>query len=585
MTRLPLLLATLAACGPAPQADPEVAIQPSEGDAPVAGDAGTPPAKESRPTALHFVDGTAASGLGGFQQLNGSPEKHLISESFGAGVALVDVDGDGDLDAYLTNGGPAMGDDRVVADALYLNDGSGQFVDGTVAAGLGDTLWSYGVCAADFDGDGDLDLYVTNRGANRLYVNDGRGVFTDRAEAAGVAVPEWSTGAVFFDYDRDGDLDLYVVNHIDFDKEQMHASGKRMQYFNEDVYYGPLKLDGASDRLFRNTGQGTFEDVSELSGIGAVAMFGFQAVCFDYDQDGWLDLYVANDSNPNVLWRNTGQGTFEDVASTAMVALSQAGDPQAGMGVAVGDFNGDLLSDLFVTNFSEDYFNLYERSSRGRFRDVTARARLHQATMPLLGWACAFEDFDSDGDEDLFAANGHVFPQVDNLRREETTYLQRNSLFENEGARFGIPDGAGGPGFSIAAASRGAAIGDVDGDGDRDILIGNLDGPPSLLLNEGQGCGQSLLVKLVGSAPNTAAIGARVQVKAGGATQLRLAGTQSGFLSTGSPRLHFGLGTQPSVELLSIIWPDGSQAQFEGVAAGAVVITQGAGLQRADPVD
>jgi hypothetical protein len=542
-----------------------------------------PVAEDSAPSALYFVDGTATSGLGAFQQRNGSADKNLIHESFAAGLALVDLNGDGHLDVYLTNGGPEQGSDEAVSNALFLGDGLGHFVKAGEGSGVGDTLWSYGVNAVDFDGDSDLDLYVTNRGPNRLYRNDGTGHFEDVAAGAGVAVEEWSTGSVFFDYDRDGDLDLYVVNHIDFDLQSVHEQGLRMHYFNQEVYYGPLGLDGEADRLFRNQGDGTFADVSDSSGIGAVAMFGFQAVTFDYDEDGWPDLYVANDSNPNLLWRNKGDGTFEELAARAGVALSATGDPQAGMGVAVGDYDGDLRSDLYVTNFAEDYFNLYRRTERGMYRDVTARARLHQATMPLLGWACAFADFDADGDLDLFAANGHVFPQVDLLGRQETLYLQRNSIFENTSdGGFGVPEGGGGPGFELQTASRGAAVGDVDGDGDLDLLVGNLDGPPSLLLNKGVGLGHSLQVDLVGKGPNTGAVGARVVARVGEKKMLRLCGTQSGFLSSSPATLHWGLGKASQVDELQVTWPDGSEESFSGVEAGHVSITQGSGLTRTD---
>jgi len=365
------------------------------------------PAPSSAEAPFHFVDATSESGLGVFRQVSGSAAKPYINESFGAGVALVDVDGDGDLDVYLTNGSTQAAVDSEKsagpADALYLNDGSGHFEDGTLAAGLGDQRWTYGVTVGDYDGDGDLDLYITNDGPNRLYRNRGDGTFEDVTAETGVGDTRWGTGATFLDYDRDGDLDLYVANHIAFDRAAIVEQGLREKYFDADVYYGPGGLDAVADVLYRNDGE-RFTDVSEESGIGAVALYGFHVVSFDHDQDGWPDLYVANDSTPNLLWRNRGDGTFEDVAPRAGVALSLSGDPQAGMGVAVGDYNGDGVADLYVTNFSEDYFTLYQGGARHLYRDVTTRANLYRETLASLGWATGFEDFDADGDLDLYVA-------------------------------------------------------------------------------------------------------------------------------------------------------------------------------------
>ena len=563
-------LPMLAACGEAP----------APGGASGASGALETPA----PSRLRFVDGTRASGLDAFRQRNGSPDKMLVDESFGAGVALVDVDGDGDLDAYLTNGGTGQESNGAApADALFLNDGAGHFTDGTEAAGLGDRLWSYGVTAADYDGDGDADLYVTNHGPNRLYRNDG-GTFVDVASELGVADARWSTGARFFDFDRDGDLDLYVANHIAFDRASVAAQGLREDYFDLEVYYGPLGLDPAPDALYRQESDGTFTDVSLESGIAARPLFAFQVVTFDWDRDGWPDLYVANDSTPNVLWHNRRDGTFEDVALGCGVALSSAGSPQAGMGVAVGDFDGDGREDLYVTNFSEDYFTLYRGGERGIFRDVTTRANLYRPTLHALGWAAFLEDFDADGDLDLFAANGHVFPQVDRLGRR-TRYRQRNQLFENlSGGRFRLPPDGGGPGLAVEAASRGAAVGDVDGDGDRDVLVGNLDGPPTLLLNESRG-GETLVVRLVGAAGNLDAVGARVVARVGERRLLRLVGVGSGFLSASDPRLHLGLGSAKGVDELVVTWPDGSVTEVADVAAGRVVtVAHGRGVVGEEPL-
>jgi len=523
------------------------------------------------PSTLSLVDGTADAGLDGYRNANGTPENRTIDESFGAGVALFDADGDGDLDAFVVGGdGP---------DAYFENDGRGSFTERAAEVGLTGDGWGYGVLARDHDGDGDVDLYVTQRGPNRLYENRG-GTFVEVAAERGVADARWSTGACFLDYDRDGDLDLYVANHIELDKE---AAGSRSQdFFGLEVYYGPLGLEAQPDALYRQEADGTFTDVSEETGVGDVAYFSFQVVAFDWDGDGWQDLYVANDSTPNVLWHNQAGAGFEDVARRNGVALSVSGDPQAGMGVAVGDPNGDGNDDLYVTNFSEDYFTLYQGQGGGRFRDATAPSGLYSVTLASLGWGTVFEDLDADGDQDLFVANGHVFPQVDELGRQ-TRYRQRNQLFENVSeaagtSRFREPTGGGGAGLALEAVSRGVAVGDVDGDGDRDVLVGNLDGPVSLLRNESAG-GAALVLELIGAGGNRDAVGARVAATCAGRTLTRTVGDGSGFLSSSSPRVHLGLGQASGASGVTITWTDGSTAALGDLAAGKrYTITQGEGV-------
>ncbi len=572
MRSWPALVLLASACGDEGGAHP-----PPE---PVAGP-GVHPAAESRaersahaPEPFRFVDVTHASGLGGFQQRSGDPAKGYIVETVGGGVALVDVDLDGDLDAYLTNGsffGATAGD--APRDALYLNDGAGTFRDATEASGLGDRGWTCGVRVVDFDADGWPDLYLTNYGPNVLYRNDGDGTFTDVTAAAGVGDPGWSTGACFLDHDNDGDLDLYVANYLEFDEARFLAERPTIHYQGVEVMQGPRGLPEAYDTFYVNRGDGTFRDASEELGVRAKKLFGFQCVAFDADRDGWVDVYVANDSVENLLWHNREGSGFEDRAFLTGLALSMAGKPQAGMGVALGDYDGDLVPDLYVTNFADDYFTLYRGTPRNYWVDATHRLRLADVTRSALGWGCGFEDLDSDGDLEIFVAAGHVYPQVDEID-VGSTYRQQNLLLAYDGATFERV--AGGPGFELAAASRGAAVGDVDADGDLDLLFGNLDGPPTLLRNDTPQ-GNALRLLLVGRGGNREAVGARVVVTVGERRHLRLVATAQGFLSSSSPWLHVGLGDAERADAVDVTWPDGTTETLGPVAAGgALTIVQGA---------
>ena len=568
---LALLLApALGGCGAEEEPPPAPVASP-----PATTDGGTASAAP-----FLFVDVAEAAGIGAFVQENGDDKKLLISESVGGGVAFLDYDGDGDLDLYLSNGsrhgGFPVGEEPT--DALFANLGDGTFVDRTAEAGLGDTNWTMGVRVVDFDGDRRPDLYLTNHGPNVLYHNRGDGTFEDVTESAGVGDPGWSTGACFLDYDRDGDLDLYVANYVEFDADAIVAEGKFEEYRGERVYYGPRGLDGARDRFYENQGDRTFRDVSAAVGVDGPRSYGFQALAFDYDEDGWLDIYVANDSMANALWRNDGEGHFEDVAMRAGLALSLDGGPQAGMGIALGDYDGDLAFDLYVTNFAEDYFTLYHGEGEGFFTDVTQRAGLSGPTFSSLGWGCGFEDFDSDGDQDLFAICGHVFPQVD-LFPFATAYCQRNLLFENDGGRFREVGASSGPGFALEQVSRGAAVGDFDEDGDLDLLVGNIDGMPALLRNDTPPRGNWVKVLLVGAGANTDAIGARIVGTYAGGKVHRLAGANCGFLSSNDPRLHLGLGQTERIDKLQVLWPDGTEETVRDLPAGhLVVIEQGQGI-------
>ncbi len=532
------------------------------------------------PPALWLEDGSADAGLGGFSNLSGAADKPYVTDSFGAGVALLDYDGDGALDVFLVGGGSADRGGRPIGakDGLYAGLGDGRFVEVTAEAGIERRGWSYGALAADLDGDGWTDLFVTCRGRNTFWRNQGDGTFADHTLAAGFAHVEWSAGAAVLDYDRDGDLDLWVVGHIDFDPQAIDAAGPGETYLGQPVYSGPRGLPAIADRLYRNEGDGSFADVSEQAGITSQRAPGFQAVVLDFDRDGWPDVYVANDSKPNQLWRNDGEGRFADVALITGCALSLDGGAQASMGVAVGDVQGDGELDLFVTNFSEDSATLYSGQGADGFRDTTLRAGLAGPTRSSLGWAALLLDLDQDGDLDIFSANGHVYPQME-AAREGPGYKQSDQVFENLGAgRFAEPEGGGGPGVCVRASSRGAAAGDLDGDGDLDLVVGRLDGSPAVLFNRGAGVGAVLWVELEGKRPNTAAVGARLVARSGDRRWERTVGSGQGFLSGQAPGLHLGLGEIERLDELHLTWPDGSTTSMEDVPVNRRVrLRQGIG--------
>ena len=529
---------------------------------------------------FRFIDVASEAGLAGFQQVSGSLEKPFLIEAIGGGLALLDFDQDGDMDVYFTNGSSFDGFEQgqEPSDALYENDGRGNFRDVTAASGLGDREWGQGVRVVDYNADGFPDLYVTNFGPNVLYRNLGDGTFEDVTDQVGLGDEGWSTGASFFDFDRDGDLDLYLSNYIVFDKEEAAAKGKSERYQGIQVSYGPRGLQAATDRFFRNEGDGKFSDVSSEVGIDGLERYSFQAAIFDLDGDGWLDVYVAVDSQANIMWRNLEGNGFEDVALRTGTALGMNGETQGAMGIAIGDYDGDLAVDMYVTNFSEDYFTLYRSEPGGVFRDVTNRLNLRVSTLPLVGWGCGFEDFDSDGDFDLFAINGHVYPQVDQVDLG-TSYRQTPLLFENLGeGRFADPSGRGGPGFAMKIAGRGSAVGDLDGDGDLDLLIENLDSPPTLLRND-SAQGNWIKVLLIGAGKNREAIGARLVARCGDRQAMRLVGCAAGFLSSNDPREHFGLGSRTSLDVLEVSWPNGEVERFEELVAGKLVtIEEGRGV-------
>lgn len=528
-----------------------------------------PTAEPVAESPFSFTDVTESSGLSAFRQRNGNPDKPFIVDQIGGGVALLDYDRDGDLDAYLTNGSDLDGfpDGEAPRDALFQNDGSGRFRDVSVAAGIGDEQWTNGVAAPDVDGDGFPEVYLCNLGPNVLLHNRGDGTFADVTSTSGTGDASWSTGAAFFDADLDGDLDLYVANYLEFDRDFVPADEQLCTYRGIMVAYGPRGLELAPDNFYRNDGTGVFAEDTRAAGMRGDPAYGFQVLAFDFDLDGDTDVFVSNDSMENFFFVNDGKGRFADRGMQSGLAVNLYGQSQAGMGAAVGDYNGDGLSDIYVTNFAQDYNTLYRNDGGGFFTDVTGELRLSGPTMTSLGWSCGFVDFDSDGDDDVYVSNGHLYPQID-LFDFGTTYRQRNQVFENRGGqRFVDVTLGSGAAWEDAAVSRGGAVGDIDGDGDPDLLIGNIDGPPTLLRNDSPRAGAWISIRVVGEPGNRDAIGATLDVIAGERTQRKALGGQGGFLSASDPRLHFGLGPWDAGDVEAVVhWPGGVRERFEGLA-------------------
>jgi hypothetical protein len=516
--------------------------------------------------APHFVDVAPNAGLD-FANVSGSAEKHYIIETQSAGGGFWDYDMDGHLDIFLTNGARLDQDVPPTSNALYRNQGNGTFADLTRKAGLSLGGWNMGCAMADADGDGDPDLYVTRWGPDAFYRNQGNGTFAEVAQQAGLGYPGWGIGAAFADYDLDGDLDLYVANYIKFTLHGPPYYDRWCTHNGIPAACGPAGFEAEPDFLYRNQGNGTFADVSRAAGIHQRHYYGMGAAWADLDNDGDPDLYVANDGQPNNLFRNEGNGTFADIALLSGTALSGDGRSQAGMGVALADYDNDGFCDIFVTNFAQDHNTLYRNEGNGFFADLSGRAGLASTSRPFMGWGTFFFDFDCDGHQDLFVANGHLMPAIE---RSGTglRYRQRNQLFRNQGdGTFAELTDQAGPGLAIQEVSRGAAWGDWDDDGDPDVLVANLDAPPTLLRNDGDR-GHWLVLQLRGAALNPEAIGARVRLWAGSLCQLRQVQSGSSFQAQNDLRLHFGLGVRPRADSLEIRWPSGRRQVFRQVAAG-----------------
>ena len=520
-----------------------------------------------------FIDITKHAGLDKFRHISGTPEKATILETPGSGVALLDYDNDGWLDIYLLNGSTfaaLKGKESAPRAMLLHNNHDGTFTDVTAKAGVTNERWGFGVAVGDYDNDGWPDIYIANFGKNRLYHNNHDGTFTDVAEKAGVALGGWSAGPTWGDYDRDGLLDLFVPGYVKFDADHPPVLGQAglspsfCQFRGATFMCGPRGLPGESDHLFHNNGDGTFTDVSKKAGVAdSQGYYGLASVFIDEDDDGWVDLAVANDSVPRYLYRNLHDGTFEDVGYLSGFALTNEGLAQASMGIAVGDYNRDGKVDFFITTFSDDYKTLYRNDGDNNFSDVTYRAGLGGPTIPFLGWGTGFIDFDNDGLLDIFVANGHVYPSVDQ-RDWGTTWAQRPQLFRNlDGTKFQEIPPASGSGLAGVIPARGAAFGDLFNDGHTDVVLNNMDSAPVLLRNVVKNDNHWLTFKLVGGGKSPRdAIGAKVFVTAGGVRQRADVISGGSYGSSSDQRLHFGLGTATKVEKVEIHWPSGKKEEI-----------------------
>lgn len=512
---------------------------------------------------VRFVDATREAGIGFINA--SSTEKKYIVESVNGGTAIFDYDGDGRQDLYLLNSctvEAAKAGRPCPPAALYRNLGGGRFEEVAARAGVADPGWSMGVSVADYDNDGDDDLYVTSFGPNHLYRNRGNGTFEDVTGTARVGDPRFSTGSAWGDYDRDGDLDLMVANYVAFQLEDLPQFGKGAlcQYKNIPVQCGPRGLPGAGDTLYRNNGDGTFTDVSRQAGVeDRPGYYGLGVVWSDLDNDGWPDIFVANDTVPNYYYRNNHDGSFSEIGLQSGLAVDESGGEQSCMGVAIGDYDRDGLLDLVVTNFSEQYNTIYRHLPDGSFTDLSRATKTADASMPYVGWGTGLFDYDNDGWLDLLVANGHVYPQVEGAYAGGT-YRQRKLFYRN--LRNGVfAENAAGTGAPLLEkrSSRGAAFGDYDDDGDLDILVNDLDGPPMLLRNDGGHlAGNWLRLNLVGTRSNRNAIGARVTVKTGTLTQVSEVRAGDSYLSHSDRRLHFGLAQAAYVDQITIRWPSGA---------------------------
>jgi hypothetical protein len=518
-----------------------------------------------------FQDIAQKAGLTTWKHTMGMPEKRYIIETNGSGVGLIDYDNDGWLDIYFVNGSTAdalSGKAAAPKAALFHNNHDGTFTDVAAKAGVTNDRWGVGVAIADYDNDGWPDIYVSNFGKNRLYHNNHDGTFTDVAEKAGVTLGNWSTGATWGDYDGDGRLDLFVPGYVHYDMAHQPASSSNgatlCQFRGQEVMCGPRGLKGEPDHLFHNNGDGTFTDVSEKTGVSDKSgYYGLASLFIDVNDDGKPDLLVADDSTPNYLYLNKGDGTFEDASYASGYALNEMGRETASMGIAFGDYRNNGLVDLYNTTFSDDYNPLYRNDGNANFTDVSYPMGIAEPTIPFLGWGDAFFDFDNDGWKDIVIANGHVYPSVDQANWG-TTWAQRPLLFRNiEGKKFDLMPAVEGTALANLYVGRGLAVGDLFNDGKLDVVINVLDSNPALLRNVSTDTDHWVELKLIGGPKSPRdAIGATVYLTAGGQRQRGDVVSGGSYASTHDPRLHFGLGDATSVDTVEVHWPSGAKEKF-----------------------
>jgi hypothetical protein len=500
----------------------------------------------------------------------GSGQRYMVETMVG-GVVMFDFDGDGDQDLFFVDGGSLPGyAGEPARSRLFRNDGNGHFTDWTEKAGLKVTVYGCGGTAGDIDGDGDLDLYVSGFGAGQLFRNNGDGTFTDVTAKSGVRDPLWGSSSAFVDADNDGDLDLFVVDYVDFALTDHKFCGDAKR--NIRAYCHPDAYNGQQVRFFRNRGDGTFEDATQAAGFAGAVGPGLGVVFGDIDNDGWQDVYIANDTKPNFLFRNKGNGTFEDLSLLSGTQLGEQGQAEAGMGVDMGDYDGDGLLDIVVTNFAQETNALYRNLGSGAFLDSRSPSGIAEPSLPFLGFGVAFADLDQDGDLDLVVANGHVQDNTAELA-PGSEYAQRNQVFENLGnGKFREDKGTGMDGVRV---HRGLAVGDLDGDGDLDVAIATSNQPCEVYENvtAGGAGGHWLQVDFAAPAGNRFAIGARVELEAGGKRQIRDVKTASSYLSQNALAVHFGLGKSEKVDRLTVRRP-GKVQVFEGVPGDRRVVVE-----------